>query len=98
VLSAGWARLRPSGADQIALHLGKSSEYREHQASGAGAGVGARFRQGSERPGVHDSLDDAEEVEGLRASRSILRHHTAGASLPSMRLSSRWSAHAPFSR
>jgi hypothetical protein len=58
------------GADQIALHVGKASEYREHQASGAGAGVGLRFRQGSERRlGVHDSLDDA---EGLRASRSIL--------------------------
>jgi hypothetical protein len=76
VLSAGVGAALAFGcpvADQIALQVGKASEYREHQASGAGAGVGPRFRQGSERRlGVHDSLDDAEEVEGLRASRSNL--------------------------
>jgi hypothetical protein len=35
------------------------------QAAGAGAGVSPRFRQGSEfRLGLHDALDDAEQVEG----------------------------------
>jgi hypothetical protein len=34
-----------SGADKIALHVGETSEYREHQAPGAGAGVGPRLRE-----------------------------------------------------
>ena len=54
-----------AGADKIALHIGQASENRQHQPPGAGAGVGPRFRQGSElRLGVHDALDDAEEVKG----------------------------------
>jgi hypothetical protein len=50
-----------TGADQVALNIGQAAEYRQHQAPGAGAAVGSRFRQGSElRLGVDDALDDAE--------------------------------------
>jgi hypothetical protein len=37
-----------AGADKIALNIGQAAEYRQHQALGTGAGVGPRFRQGSE--------------------------------------------------
>jgi hypothetical protein len=92
-----------AGADKIALDIGQASEYRQHQAPGAGAGVGPRFRQGSKlRLGVHDPLDDAEQVEG--AARQPVDachgHDVAGANLPSIRFSSRRSGRAPvaFSR
>jgi hypothetical protein len=93
-----------AGADKIALHVGEASEYREHQAPGAAAAaVGPRFRQGSElRLGVDDALGDAEQVEGAAREGSIRVTLTTspGASLPSIRLSSRRSARAPvtFSR
>jgi hypothetical protein len=73
-----------AGADQIALHVGEASEDGEHQAPGAGAGVGPRFRQGSKlRLGVRDALDDGEEIEGA-ASEAVdpcHRHHVAGGEL-----------------
>ena len=48
------------GADQVALDIGEASEYRQHQAPGAGAGVSPRFGKRTElRLGVHDALDDA---------------------------------------
>jgi hypothetical protein len=78
------ARLLPSavrGADQVALNIGEASENGEHQAPGAGAGVGPRFRQGSEfRLGVDDPLDDAEQVEGAAGEAVDPRHghHVAG--------------------
>jgi hypothetical protein len=54
-----------SGADQIALDIGESSEDGNHQAAGAGAGVGPRFCQRAElRSRVNDALDDSEQVEG----------------------------------
>jgi phosphate-selective porin len=34
-----------AGADQVALHVGKPAEYRQHQAPGADAGVGPRLGQ-----------------------------------------------------
>src|SRR6202040_292317 len=58
-----------AGADKIALDIGQASEYRQHQAPGAGAGVGPRFRQGSKlRLGVHDPLDDAKQIEGAAST------------------------------
>ncbi len=73
-----------AGADKIALNIGKPAEYRQHQAPGAGGGVGPRFRQGSElRLGVGDALDDGEEVE--TAARQPVdprrRYHVAGGQL-----------------
>ena len=70
-----------AGADKIAFNIGEASENREHQAPGAGAGVGPRFRQGSKlRLGVRDALDDGEQIEG--AAREAVnprhRHHVAG--------------------
>jgi hypothetical protein len=61
------------GADQVTLNIGEASEDSEHQASGSAGAVGPRFGQGSElRLGVHDALDDAEQVEGAagRGGRS----------------------------
>jgi hypothetical protein len=49
-----------------------------------GAGVGPRFRQGSKlRLGVHDALDDAEQVKGAAGEpvNPRHRHHVAGAEL-----------------
>jgi hypothetical protein len=91
------------GADKIALHVREAAEYRQHQAPGAGAGIGPRLSQGSElRLGVHDALDDAEQVKGAARQPVDARTVTTspGASLPSIRLSSRRSARAPvtFSR
>src|SRR5215469_2409752 len=34
-----------TGADEIALNIGEASEYGQHQAPGAGAGVSPRLRQ-----------------------------------------------------
>jgi hypothetical protein len=54
-----------AGTNEVALDVGEASENRQHQAPGAGAGVGPRFRQGSELClRVRDLLDDAEQVEG----------------------------------
>jgi hypothetical protein len=73
-----------AGADQIALDVGEASEYREHQAPGAGAGISPRLGQGSElRLGVRDALDDGEQVEGAagEAVNPRHRHHVAGGEL-----------------
>jgi hypothetical protein len=91
------ARCR-AGTDEIALNVREAAEYRQHQATSADAGISPRFRQRAElRLGVHDALDDAEQVK--RAAREPVnarhRHHVAGRQLPSRRLSSRWSARAP---
>jgi hypothetical protein len=62
-LSAASALCR-ARADQVALDVGEASEYRQHQAPDAGAGVGPRLGQGSKlRLRVHDALDDGEQVE-----------------------------------
>jgi len=70
-----------ASADKAALYIGKPAEHRQHQAPGAGAGVGPRFRQRSElRLGVHNALDDAEQIEG--AARKPVnprhRHYVSG--------------------
>jgi len=99
-LGAASAFCRP-GADKIALNIGKPAEYRQHQAPGAGAGVGPRFRQGAKlRLGIHDALDDGEQIEGAARSIRVTVTTSPGASLPSIRFSSRRSARAPvtFSR
>ena len=47
-----------ASADKAALYIGKPAEHRQHQAPGAGAGVGPRFRQGPKLClGVDDTLD-----------------------------------------
>jgi len=75
------AVLGGAGADKIALHVGEASENGGHQAPGAGAGVGPRLGERAKlRLGVHDLLDDGEQVEG--AAREAVdprhRHHVAG--------------------
>jgi hypothetical protein len=70
-----------AGADKIALNIGKPAENGQHQAPGAAGAVGPRFGQGSKlRLGVHDALDDAEQVEGAagKAVDPRHRHHVAG--------------------
>jgi hypothetical protein len=50
--------LRRAGADKIALHVGEAAKDGNHQAPGAGGGVGPRLGQGAELPArVHDALD-----------------------------------------
>ena len=69
------------GADKVALDIGQAARYRNHQAPGASAGVGPTVPlvTGIDL-GVHDALDDTEEVEG--AARVTVdarhRHHVAG--------------------
>jgi hypothetical protein len=73
-----------AGADKIALNIGKPAEDGEHQAPGAGAGVGSRLREGTElRLAVHDPLDDGEEVERAAGQpvNPCYRHHVAGGHL-----------------
>ena len=54
-----------TGADKIALHVGEASENGEHQAPGAAGAIGPRLGKRTElRVGVHDALDDGEQVEG----------------------------------
>ena len=68
------ALLRPAAAREAA-------ENSNHQAPGAGADVGPRFRQGSKLGlGVHDLLDDGEQVEGAARQPVNARHchHVAG--------------------
>ena len=60
------------------------AEYRQHQPPGAAGAVGPRFRQGSKlRLGVHDALDDGEQVKGAagEAVDPCHRHHIAGGQL-----------------
>ena len=78
------ARLRPS-AVRVRIKSRSTSarppRTANHQAPGAGAGVGPRFRQGSKlRLGVHDLLDDGEQVEGAPRQPVNARHchHVAG--------------------
>jgi hypothetical protein len=53
---ARFLALGGAGADKIPFYVREAAENRQHQALGAGAGVGPRFRQGSElRLGVHDA-------------------------------------------
>jgi hypothetical protein len=55
---------RRAGADKIALHVGEAAKDGNHQATGAGGGVGPRLGQGAELPAsVHDALDDGEQVK-----------------------------------
>jgi hypothetical protein len=73
-----------SGTHKITLDVRQSAEHRQHQAPGAGAGVGPRLGQGSElRLGVHDALDDAEQVKGAARQPVGPRHrnHVAGGQL-----------------
>ena len=52
------------GADNAALYIGKAAEHGQHQAPGAGTGVGPWFRRWAEfHPGVHDAIDDAKDGE-----------------------------------
>ena len=70
------------GADKVAFHVGQAAEHGEHQAPGAGAGVGPRLGERAElRLSIHDALDDAEQVEGAprQAVDPCHRHHIAGA-------------------
>ena len=63
-----------AGADKIALHGRQAAEYSDHQTPGARAGVGPRFCEGAElRLGVHDLLDDGEQVEGAARQAVVLR-------------------------
>jgi hypothetical protein len=73
---------RRARADQITLHVREAAKNGNHQPAGAGAAVGPRLGQGSElRLGVHDLLDDGEQVE--RAARQPVnarhRHLVTGA-------------------
>ena len=73
-----------AGADKIALNIGQPAEYRQHQAPGAAAAVGPRFREGTElRLGVRDALDYGEQVEGTAREPVNPCHgyHVAGAEL-----------------
>src|SRR6516162_3052048 len=75
------AALGGASADQIALHIREAAENSNDQAFGAGAGVGPRLRQGSKlRLGVHDLLDDGEQIKGAvrQAVNPCHRHHVAG--------------------
>jgi hypothetical protein len=59
-------------------------ENGNHQAPGACAGVGPRLGQGSKlRLGVHDTLDDGEQVKGAAGEtvNPCHRHHVAGEEL-----------------
>jgi hypothetical protein len=63
--------LRRTGSDQIAFHIREPAENGNHQAAGARGGIGPRFSQRPElRPGVDDTFDDREQVEGA-PSKSI---------------------------
>ena len=70
------ATLGGAGADNIALYIGEAAENGNHQAPGAGAGVGPWLRHRTElRLGVHDPLDDGEQVEGAACQPVNARHH-----------------------
>jgi hypothetical protein len=75
-----------AGADQVALDIGKAAEYRQHHAPGAGAGVGLRLGQWPELClGVHNALDDAEQIEGAAREAVNPRHHHHNAGRKSRR-------------
>ena len=66
------AALGGASADKVALNVREAAENGNHQPTGAGAGVGPRLGKRAElRLGVHDLLDDGEQVKVMRARRSI---------------------------
>jgi hypothetical protein len=75
-----------TGADQIAFHIGKPAENGNHQAPGAGAGVGPRLRERAELRALASTicLTMPNRSNVLRARQSILVTvtHVAGAQLP----------------
>jgi len=66
---------------ETALHVGQAAQHGDHQAAGAGAGIGPRLGQRAELPaGIHNALHDGKEVEG-RARQAVYprhRHNVAG--------------------
>ena len=69
--------LRRAGADKIALHVGEAAKDGNHQAPGAGGGVGPRLGQRAELAArVHDALDGGEQVES-RAGEAVNPRHRA---------------------
>jgi hypothetical protein len=59
------AALGGAGTDKVTLHVREAAENGNHQAPGAGAGVGPRLRERPElRLRVHDAFNDAEQIEG----------------------------------
>jgi hypothetical protein len=66
---------RRARSDEVALHVGKPPEYGDHQAAGAGSGIGPRLCKRAElRTSIHDAFDDREQIEGA-ASKSINSGH-----------------------
>jgi hypothetical protein len=75
------AALGGAGSDKVALHVRQAAENGQHQAASAGAGVGPRLGERTKlRLGVHDLLDDGEQVEGAAREAVDPRdcHHVAG--------------------
>jgi len=56
---------RRSRADQITLHIGEPAEYGDHQSARARSGIRPWLRERAKlRPGIDDTFDDREQVEG----------------------------------
>ncbi len=69
-------------ADKVALHVRQAAENGQHQAASAGAGVGPRLSERTKlRLGVHDLLDDSEQVEGAAGQPGSWKAPTAAAHL-----------------
>jgi hypothetical protein len=86
---------RHARADKIALHVGKAAKDGNHQAPGAGGGVGPRLGQRAELPArVHDALDGGEQVESRACEAVDPRHCLCFQALPSSLNPPRFAMHA----
>ena len=82
------ARRRPAsafgraGTDQVTFHVRQTTQHGQHEAAGAGAGIGPRLGQLLKtRAGIRNLFDDGEQVEGGARQAVDPRHHhhiTAG--------------------
>jgi hypothetical protein len=83
---ATWGRigtlLDDFSPDKIALDVRQSPKDGNHQAPGAGCGVGPRLGQRAELPArIHDALDGGEQVES-RAGEAVNPRHRHHVDIP----------------
>jgi len=90
-----------ANADKVTLHIGQAAAPGDHQAPGAGAGIGPRLREGTELPlGIDDlpiclTMANRSKVERARRSMRVTVTMSPGARAVSNLRSSRQSLYAP---
>lgn len=74
--------LAGAGADQVTLDIRQTAQHGNHHPPRAGRGIGPRLGKGQELPtGIHNLLDDGEQLERRSGEAVDPRHHQHVAAL-----------------